>query len=256
MADFFEIVNIRDKNGKSTWPNKNTEELIDRVLSKISKASIQGEYFNNPIVLGKVFEALNYGKTLPLNKYKYLVAYTDPSYKSGKKNDYKATMLIGKWKDQYHVIWVRCAQTSTDEMVEWQYDVLSFVNDRTAVYLFIEYPSIDEPLKLSIKKKNRKHKRPLALKADERDKPNKFYRIESNLEPLNRNGQLIFNEELKGNPHMKEIEFQFLALSPKSSAHDDAPDAVEGGVWIINHKQLQQAAPPKTYNLKKPKNRY
>lgn len=132
MANHYEIVNIRDKNGKSTWPNKNTEEHIERVLSKISAAAIQGEYFNNPINLGKVFEKLNYGKMQPLKKYKFLIAYTDPSYK--KNADYKATALVGKYKDEYHVIWVGCDQTSTAKMLDWQFDILSLVEDKTAVY--------------------------------------------------------------------------------------------------------------------------
>jgi hypothetical protein len=41
MADSKEVVNIRDKDGNSTWPNKNTEDLITRALSKISYASQQ-----------------------------------------------------------------------------------------------------------------------------------------------------------------------------------------------------------------------
>ena len=36
MADHWDIVNIRDERGRSTWPEKNTEESIDRALSKIS----------------------------------------------------------------------------------------------------------------------------------------------------------------------------------------------------------------------------
>lgn len=254
MADFYEIVNIRDKDGKSTWPNKNTEEHIDRVLSKISASSIQGEYFNNPIVLGKVFVKLNYGKILPLHKYKFLIAYTDPSYK--KNADYKATALVGKHKDEYHVIWVGCDQTSTAKMLDWQFEILDFVNDRTAVFFFIEWPWIDDMLKQEIKAANKRHGCTLALKADDRKKPDKFYRIESNLEPLNRSGKLIFNEDLKGTPYMKNMEFQFLALSPKSKANDDGPDAVEGAVWKVNHKAKESTGAPKIFNLKKTKYRY
>lgn len=32
FCDKFDIVNIRNKNGKSSWPEKNTEEDIDRVF--------------------------------------------------------------------------------------------------------------------------------------------------------------------------------------------------------------------------------
>ncbi len=254
MADHYEIVNIRDKNGKSTWPNKNTEEMIDRVLSKISAASAQKEYFNNPIVLGKIFKYVNYGKVQPLHKYKYLVSYTDPSYK--KNGDFKATAVIGKWKDEYHILWVRCQKTLVSTMIEWQFDVLKFACNTTAVYLYIEYPWIDDTLKMEIKKANKRHKMTLALKADERSKPDKFYRIESNLEPLNSTGKLIFADYLEGTPDMKEFEFQFKALSPKSSANDDAPDCTEGGVWIINHKQLLQVAPPLVIKKQKNKQRY
>lgn len=241
-ADKSEIINIRDKSGKSTWPQKNTEKMIDRVLSKISYNSSQGEYFNNPITKGKVFKHLNYKKMPPLNRYKFFVAYTDPSYKSGKKNDYKATALIGKYKDEYHVRFVRCAQTTTADMLDWQYEILKLVNGGVPVFFLIEWPWIDDTLKLEIVKANKRHNLTLPLKADERDKGDKFYRIESLLEPLNRNEKLWFDEKLKTSQHMSHMQDQFLALSKTSSAHDDGPDCVEGGVWIVNSKTISDMA--------------
>ncbi|MCW0518306.1 hypothetical protein [Riemerella anatipestifer] len=255
MADHADIINIRDENGKSTWPAKNSEEHIDRVLSKISAQAVQGEYFNNPINLGKVFKELKYGKIQPLKKYKFLVSYTDPSYK--KNGDYKATALVGKYKDEYHIIDMFCQKTSTAKMLEHLYKTeKKTANSGVSVYYYIEYPWIDDTLKREIKKANKRYNITLPLKADERKKPEKFYRIESNLEPLNRNGKLIFNEELKGNEDMKEADFQFLALSPKSRAHDDAPDACEGAIWIINHKNIDGDHRPKVYVKPANKKRY
>lgn len=236
IADYNEVINIRDKHGKSTWPEKNTEAMIDRALSKISYIAQQGEYFNNPITKGKVFEKLHYGKMMPLSRYKFLVAYTDPSYKSGKKNDYKATALIGRYKDEYHVIAVYCQQTTTAAMLDWQYEIIKLAAGRVPVYFYIEWPAIDDTLKQEILKANKRHKIPLPLIADPRVKPDKFHRIESKLEPLNRNGKLIFNQKLKGKEHMKNMEDQFLALSPTSRAHDDGPDAVEGGAFVVDAK--------------------
>ena len=254
MSDRATIVNIRDKNGKSTWPEKNTEAQIDRVLSKISAASAQKEYFNNPIVLGKIFKKLHYGKMQPLKNYKFLFAYTDPSYK--KNADYKATALIGRYKDEYHVLQVRCQQTTVAKMIDWQFELLDYVNDRAAVYLMIEYPWIDDTLVREIKKANLRHKKTLALKADERKKPEKKFRIEANLEPLNRNVKLIFNEKIKETEDMKTMEFQFLAISAKSKVNDDGPDAVEGAVWCINKKNKANTAPPKVYAKPTNKQRY
>ena len=228
-----EIVNIRDKKGKSTW-KKNTEAMIDRVLSMVSWASAQKEYFNTPITLGKVFKKLHYNKIQPLHKYKFLVAYTDPSYK--KNGDTKATALIGKYKDQYHVIKMYCANTTVAKMLDWNYQIKAFVGDKVPVFYIIEYPWIDDALKIEIKAANKRHKTTIVPKADVRKKPDKFFRIEANLEPLNRAGKLIFNQDLQGSEDMETTEGQFLALSPKSKANDDAPDAVEGAKWIIDSK--------------------
>ena len=236
LADHAEVINIRDKNGKSTWPQKNTEAMIDRVLKKISYNAAQGEYFNNPITQGKVFPKLLYKKLQPFGRYKFLIAYTDPSYKSGKKNDYKATALVGRYQDEYHVLRVRCAQTTTAQMLDWQYEMIQEVAGRAPIYFLIEWPSIDDTLKLEIDKANKRHRMTLPLKADERVKPDKFFRIESLLEPLNRNEKLWFEERIKVSDHMKSMEAQFLALSPTSRAHDDGPDSVEGAIWAINAK--------------------
>lgn len=238
MADHVEVINIRDDKGNSTWPEKNTNENIDRVLSKISYASQQGEYFNNPITQGKVFDKLHYKKMQPIRDYKLLVSYTDPSYKAGKKNDYKAKCLIGKWRDEYHVIDMKCAQTTTATMLDWHYEDLKKYNGIIPIYFIIEWPSIDEIIMLELEKGNQRHGITLPLRADERVKPDKFYRIESLLEPLNRNEKLWFNEKLQTSQHMKNTEAQFLALSPTSRAHDDAPDAVEGGVFDLNSRTI------------------
>lgn len=55
---------------------------------------------------------------------------------------------------------------------------------------------------------------------------------------------------------MKEVEFQFLALSPKSRAHDDAPDAVEGAISVIDSKNHIDVAPPKVYHFRNNQKRY
>jgi hypothetical protein len=237
-ADHCEIINIVDKKGNSTWPTKNTPEMIARIRESLSYAAFMGEYMNTPITQGKVFKELHYKKMRQIREYKFMVAYTDPSYKAGKKNDYKATALIGKWKDEYHVIRMYCAQTTTANMLDWQYEILKYINGQVPVFFQIEWPTIDETLRLELDKANKRHGITLPLRADDRVKPDKFFRIESLLEPLNRNEKLWFNIDMKPSEHMKNTEAQFKALSPTSRAHDDAPDAVEGGVFYINSKTV------------------
>ncbi|QEM13471.1 hypothetical protein [Mucilaginibacter rubeus] len=249
VADFYEIVNIRDENGKSTWPNKNTEAYIDTALRFLSYKAIQGEYYNNPITEGKVFKEIHFKAIRPLKEYRFLVSYTDPSYKSGRKNDFKATCLMGKWKDEYHVIRQYCQQTTTANMLAWHYEIMSLVNGAVPLYMLIEWPWIDDSLKLEIAKANKHFKRSLPLTPDPRKKPEKFYRIESSLEPINRNGKLYFNQAIKDTPDMKACEAQFKALSQTSRAHDDGPDSVEGAKATIDSKTISntggmQVLPP------------
>lgn len=240
ISDRVEIVNIEDKDGNSNWPQKNSLENIQRIKSKISYAAFQGEYMNNPVTNGKVFKEVYYGKMRPLKDYQFLVSYCDPSYK--KKGDYKAVVLIGKCRDEYHVIRTYCNQTTTGDMLDWHYEIAKLVNGVVPVYYYVEWPWIDDPLKIEIEASNIKYGFKLPLRPDDRDKPDKYHRIESSLEPLNRNGKLIFNEQQKGDAHMTNMEAQFLALSPTSRAHDDGPDAVEGGVFVINSKTVNDTS--------------
>ena len=59
---------------------------------------------------------------------------------------------------------------------------------------------------------------------DTRAKPEKFDRIEGNLEPLNRLGKLVLNIDEKDNPHMKRLEEQFKLVNRSMKSPADGPD--------------------------------
>lgn len=240
VADDFEQINILDSKGNPSWPERYTMEQINYMLSKISYASAQKEYFNNPISVGTVFKNIKWGKVPALNKFNFLVAYGDGSYKSTKGSDFKALPLIGEYNGDYYIINAFLEQTNTRTMLLWYYDHRDKLPESIQVYNYLECNGLQDAwwtdvispaLQSLIKERGY-----LPLVPDDRDKPAKFARIEGNLEPLNRNGQLIFNEAERENPHMRRLVEQFEAFEPGMSGHDDGPDAVEGGVWIINNK--------------------
>jgi predicted phage terminase large subunit-like protein len=233
IADHTEVVNIRDENGRSSWAEKNSEADIDRVLSQKSYAAQQKEYFNNPITEGAVFKELAYKPVMPVHEYDMLVCYTDPSYKS--TADYKATVLVGKWKEEFHVLKCFLDKTTTAEMIEWHFRIMDLVGGRTCFYL-MEQVFLQDVLVKEVSDAGKRCGRPIPIKGDTRKKPDKYMRIESLLEPLLRNGELYLNEAEKYNPHMQRLVQQFIAFVPGGSAHDDGPDAVEGAIWTINEK--------------------
>lgn len=239
-ADHVDVINIRDKNGKSTWPAKNTEAHIDRVLSQKSYLSTQREYFNNPITEGSVFKEMHW-KILPaLSAYKFLVCYIDLSYKSTSRNDYKAAVLMGRIKDQYHIVKAFLKQGTTRQFAEGLVDIKNFVGEKTPIYWYAEENFMQDIILKELHEMFKELRCSIVISPDKRKKPDKFTRIESALEPLNSTGRLFLNEAEKANPSMLTLEEQFKALAPNSKSHDDGPDAGEGAKQIIDSKYFQE----------------
>ena len=249
MADHWDIVNIVDRNGNSTWPEKNTPEKIDRIRMSISKKAFQGEYMNNPVSEGKIFKNLPYGKVPALKKFKFLVVYGDPAYsnRKDKSDSMKAAWLVGKVAGKYYVIKGFLARETNANYIGWFYELRDFVEGKTAVYLYQENNSLQDPFfeqvfKPLIRQANMKRHDSLFINPDNRAKIDKAARIEAKLEPLDRNGALVFNEEEKDNPHMTELHDQFGLFEMSLPYNADGPDCIEGAVKIIDDKMLEASS--------------
>lgn len=247
-ADKFEIINIRDKDGKSTWPQKNSEADIDRVLSLISYESAQKEYFNNPMDGGDTFKDLRDGKVPQLNRCS-VVIYADPatSNKDKTSGSDKAIGIIAKKGFDYYV--VRCAvDTMTNaKFIAYLFEFYTWCKAQgvDTVRVFIENNTLQNPfyeqvfLPLIYQQANATGVF-LPISPDERDKPEKWSRIEGTLEPVNRLGHLIFNEKYADEPHMMRLKAQFKNASRKQKKLD-GPDMVEGGVHKLKEMEAVDA---------------
>ena len=242
-AKHVDIINIRDKRGKSAWPAKNSEADIDYFLSMISFAAGQKEFFNNPITEGTVFKELRWDEVPRLEKFRFLVAYGDPapSNKENKDSAYKFAGLIGEMNGTFYIITCYLDHATNAKFIDWFYDLYDYVRERSQIYNYVENNSLQDPfyeqvLYPLVIEAGKKRTRYMFLTPDERRKPDKYARIEGNLEPLNRKGQLVLNIAERNNPHMQRLEEQFKAVDPQLNSPVDGPDGVEGGVWIVNTK--------------------
>ena len=238
-----DIVNIRDKNGISTWPQKNSEEDIDRFLSLISTHAAQTEFFNNPISEGEIFKEMTYGKVPALSKFKFLVIYGDPApgENKGKKSSTKSVCLLGKTAGKLYVIKIFLDRGLNSEFIDWYVKLLEYVGGKVPVYCWMENNKLQDPffqqVFMPIVRRVRREKNiALFIRGDEDKKTDKATRIEANLEPLNRDGNLILNEAEKDNPHMKRLEEQFMLFTLRLDYPADGPDTVEGGNKKIDIK--------------------
>lgn len=247
-ADFHEIVNIRDKEGKSTWPSKNTEEAIDRVLKTISYNSAQKEYFNNPINEGDVFKELTYGKCPPLSYCEDVVVYADPSTSNKDKGNAstKAIAIVGYRQQKFYVYKMWVDQMSNSKFVDCLYEAYKHLttNKVDTKRIYIENNSLQDPfyeqvLLPLIYQRSKDNGFTIPITPDSRKKPEKFFRIEGTLEPHNRLGRLIFNEADKEEPNMVRTHNQMLGVSPTTKTMD-APDAIEGACWIIQNRLVKK----------------
>ena len=242
-ARHWDIVNIRDKDGHSTWPQKNTEEQIDTVLANISTKNAQAEYFNNPVSEGSIFKYLPLGKVPPLRRFKFLIIYGDPAYSDSRKkaSSTKALWLIGKLKGVYYIIKGFLARELNATFISWYFDLIDYVGGKTNVYCYMENNKLQDPFfnqvfKPLLREECKRRGLQIYIKGDERKKTDKATRIEANLEPIDRNGAWIFNEAERDNPHMQELLEQFRLFEMHLPYNADGPDCIEGGITILDSK--------------------
>jgi hypothetical protein len=249
-ADYSKIVNIRDRFGRSMWPTKNSEEDIDRVLSLISHNAAQKEYFNNPQSDGDVFKSINYGTVPHIRHCEQVVVYADPatSNKTETASSSKALIILGYKNLQFFAyrLWVDRASNAT--FVNWMFEAHKYLQEKgvDTKRIYIENNSLQDPffeqvILPLVYQQSKQVGFNLPITPDTRKKPDKFSRIEGTLEPLHRMGNLIFDIKLKGQTHMATFEDQWLAVSGTCKVMD-GPDCLEGGVWIIQNRNINKAA--------------
>lgn len=244
------VVNALDRSGEPSWKENYTKQEIQSLREEMGELLFQKEYMNNPVVEGAVFERkyIRYGKVLKPKNYRAVVCYTDPSFKDTSKNDYKATMLVGLTKTgEYHVIKAYADQTKVSTMVEWHYDIQSFIGDGVCRY-YMEANFIQDSLLDEFRNTGERRGLQIPVLGDRRKKPDKFARIEA-LQPLFERGLILFNEKEKDTNGFQVLENQLLGFQRGSRINDDAPDALEGAIWILSNverkKSNRYVTPPK-----------
>ncbi|MBQ6869360.1 MAG: hypothetical protein IJO17_02725, partial [Alistipes sp.] len=238
-------VNAIDKNGKPSWAAKWDIEEINKMAGFMGYTSFQREMMNNPITEGAVFrhDWIKWKKMLPLAEYDSLVAYCDPSFKGSTKNDYKAIKLWGKKGTELHHIAVFVRQCSVAEMVRWFYDLYEHITAANAVADYLMEGILLQDIILDeFTREGNLRGYQMPIRADRRKKPDKFQRIEA-ISPLWERGFVYYNIDLRNDPDMTTALEQTLAFEKGMSGHDDAPDADEGAIYILQQRTRKEAFP-------------
>lgn len=250
------LVNALDASGEPSWKEKYSREEILKLRTYMGERRFQKEYMNNPVNEGAVFlrKHIRYGKMLSRKEYRSLVCYTDPSFKASTTNDFKSTILVGKTKTgEYHVLKAYADQTSVSNMVAWHYDIDAYIVGRCPVMYYMESNFIQDLMLDEFRKVGDAVGHQIPIRGDARKKPDKFSRIEA-MQPLFERGLVVLNEKEKNDPGMMQLVEQLLMFEKGSRIHDDAPDALEGGIFLLNQRSMASAC---TYRIgKRPSRKY
>lgn len=252
-ADDVEQVNWRDESGESTWPAKNKEEDLQYMETHMSYESVQKEGYNNPLSRGKTFKEIVWGECPPLRSLQFVLQYADPATsnkdkptaKSKVNNSCKGTGLVGYHKGKFYLYTCFLDNMNNSDFIDGLFAIKDYVNDRCPLYSYIENNTLQDPfysqvLQPMVGKKAKARNTHLSLTPDTEKKPEKWTRIEADLEPLVRLGELVFNIKEKNNPHMQRMETQFITAKP-TSRELGGPDIVQGAVKMIRSKTIQGA---------------
>ena len=228
-------VNIYDSKGGILWASKWTPQEVKDIENVVGYRAFQKEYMNNPIIEGAIFrnEWIRWGKRPAWSKFSELVLYIDPSFKGSIKNDYKAAKLWGKAGTMLYHLRAFVRQSSVAEMVRWCYDLYEWTREQgISVRWYMEANFMQDTILDEFRREGELRSYQLPITGDKRKKPDKFQRVEA-ISPLWERGFVVYDETQKDDPDMLAGIDQTLAFEKGMRGHDDAPDADEGAIWLL-----------------------
>lgn len=250
-------VNIYDKNGNPSWPELWSPERIKEKETFMGYRAFQKEYMHNPITEGAVFknEWIRFKDPYKLREYEKIVAYCDPSFKGSTKNDYKAIKVWAVKGTELHCLYAFCRQCSVTEMVRWFYDLHEKMPVDVICEYYIEANFLQDIILDEFTTEGNLRGYQLPIRADHRKKPDKYQRVEA-ISPLWERGFTFYNAKLQNDPDMLASLEQTLAFEKGTRAHDDAPDADEGAIYILQQSKRQAIYQPVLGSRPRPKSEW
>lgn len=247
-----------DNEGNPVWKEKWTKEEAREYADFVGYRAWNKEMMHNPIVEGTVFrqEWIRWAKRPAWKNFSEFVLYIDPSWKSKKSNDTKAAKL---WAKQGTNLWHLRAfvrKASVAELVRWCYDLYEWsLQQGIAINFYMEASFMQDILLDEFTTEGNSRGYQLPISGDTRKKPDKFQRIEA-ISPLWERGFVFYDMAQKDDPDMQAGLEQLLAFEKGMAGNDDAPDADEGAIYILQKNTRMQLYKPVFGHRTSPKNQW
>ncbi len=224
-------------NFKSSWPERFSSDYWRRKYNKSTKRAFHREYLDDIIEEGTIFQEkwIKYDKVPKLQEMDAIVTYCDPSWKDKKSNDFKAIRMWGKKGKMLYLLKSFVRQCSIKLMVQWWYDLYDELPEDVVVEHKMEASFMQDTILDEFTEEGESRGYQLPITGDFRKKPDKEQRIEG-MSPFYERGFAVWDERLKNDPDTEEGKEQLIAFEKGSNAPDDAPDADEGAINILQKR--------------------
>lgn len=236
-----------DAEGNPIWAEKWTKEEAQQYADFVGYRAWNKEMMHNPIVEGTVFrqEWIRWAKRPQWREFSEFVLYIDPSWKSKSTDDYKAAKLWAKHGTQLWHLRAFCRKATVAELVRWCYDIYEQyclgrppVRQNLPIHFYMEASFMQDILLDEFATEGDIRGFQLPITGDTRRKPDKFQRVEA-ISPLWERGVVFYDISQKDDPDMLAGIDQTLAFEKGMRTNDDAPDADEGAIFLLQKQSRE-----------------
>ncbi len=221
-----QTINLTNADGTPSWPERYSDKDIEKIHQGFDSFTLKREYYNTPIVRGKIFKEEQILTATPGGQVHGAVGHWDLSYVT--QGDYKAFALAVVRGDRVYIEDLFCRQCEIADATEWHYEGLKRWYAR-GIYPSITYDATasQEAVFLPIFEATGQQKGMMNLPMPYRITMDKHARIEATLGQAFFYKKIVFSKKLAGTPDFEAAKDQLLAFEKGSTAHDDFPDALE-----------------------------
>ena len=222
-------VNLTRADGTPSWPERYSAQDIEKVHNSFDSFTLKREYYNTPIVRGKLFKEEQIITARPKGRIYGAVGHWDLSYVA--QGDYKAFALAVARGKTVYIEDLFCRQCDIADAIEWHYDALKRWQAK-GIYASLSYDATasQEAVFLPIFEEIGRQKGVMNLPMPHRLAMDKHARIEATLGQAFFYKKVVFDKQLEHTPDFEAARDQLLAFEKGSQAHDDFPDALEVAV--------------------------
>ena len=223
-------VNLTDPAGNPSWPERYSTADVARIHESFEPFTIKREYYNTPMIKGKVFKEEQLVMAKPKGVIYGAVGHWDLSYVV--QGDYKAFALVVVRENTLFVEDLFCRKCDVVEAIEWHFDQVIRWNDNNLFpHITYDATASQEAVFLPIFQEIGKRKGIDALPMPYRlIGADKYSRISATLTQAFFYKKIFFSKSLANSGDWDQARHQLMAFEKGSQAHDDFPDALEVAV--------------------------